>query len=211
MAFYAQSMLQISLELALDDASYVDMAVKFFEQFVWISSAMIHIGGDGDMWDEDDGFFYDVLRTPDGEAQKLKVRSVVGLLPLCAATVFSEDTLEKLPELQRSTGWFCDRRPLLVSKMHDPRAVGYRGRRLLSLLSEQRLRRVLSRMLDENEFLSPYGIRSLSRHHLRSPRHVRRRRRGGEDRVTRPPSRTRRCSAATRTGVARSGCRSTAC
>jgi len=169
MAFYTQSMLQISLELALDDPSYVDMAVKFFEQFVWISSAMIHIGGDGDMWDEDDGFFYDVLRTPDGEAQKLKVRSIVGLLPLCATTVFSEDNLEKLPELQRSTGWFVDRRPLLVSKMHDPRAVGYRGRRLLSLLSEQRLRRVLSRMLDENEFLSPYGIRSLSRHHLDHP------------------------------------------
>jgi hypothetical protein len=169
MAFYTQSMLQISLELALDDPSYVDMALKFFEQFIWISSAMIHIGGDGDMWDEEDGFFYDVLRTPDGHAEKLKVRSMVGLLPLCAATVFSEDTLEKLPELQRGTGWFVDRRPLLVSKIHDPRAVGYRGRRLLSLLGEQRLRRVLGRLFDENEFLSPHGIRSLSRYHLEHP------------------------------------------
>ena len=97
-----------------DDPSYVDMAVKFFEQFIWISSAMIHIGGDGDMWDEEDGFFYDVLRAPDGDAQKLKVRSVVGLLPLCAATVFSEDTLEKLPELQRSTGWFVSLRWVIV-------------------------------------------------------------------------------------------------
>jgi hypothetical protein len=169
MAFYAQAMLQISLELALDDASYVDMALKFFEHFIWIASAMIHIGGAGEMWDEEDGFFYDVLRTPDGRAQRLKVRSMVGLLPLCAATVISEDATVKLPELQRSALWFVNHRPQLIRNIQDPRTTGFRGRRLLSLLSEERLRRVLARMLDENEFLSPYGIRSLSRHHLDHP------------------------------------------
>ena len=97
MAFFAQSMLQISLELALDDRSYADMALKFFEHFIWIASAMIHIGGKGEMWDEEDGFFYDVLRTPDGRSQQLKVRSMVGLLPLCAATVISEEVMAALP------------------------------------------------------------------------------------------------------------------
>ena len=169
MAFYAQSMLQISLELALDDRSYVDMALKFFEHFVWIASAMIHIGGKGEMWDEEDGFFYDVLRTPDGRARKLKVRSMVGLLPLCAATVVSEEVMAALPELQQRAGWFVHHRPHLVTNIHDPRRPGYHDRRLLSLLSEERLRRVLARMLDENEFLSPFGIRSLSRHHLEHP------------------------------------------
>jgi hypothetical protein len=169
MAFFAQSMLQISLELALDDRSYADMALKFFEHFIWIASAMIHIGGKGEMWDEEDGFFYDVLRTPDGRSQPLKVRSMVGLLPLCAATVISEEVMAALPQLQQRAGWFCSNRPHLVSNIHDPRRPGYRNRRLLSLLSEDRLRRVLSRLLDENEFLSPFGIRSLSRHHLEHP------------------------------------------
>jgi hypothetical protein len=169
MAFYAQSMLQLSLELALDDRSYVDMALKFFEHFIWITSAMIHIGGNGEMWDEEDGFFYDVLRTPDGRARKLKVRSMVGLLPLCAATVVNEQVMEALPELQQRAGWFVSNRPNLVSNIHDPRRPGYRNRRLLSLLGEDRLRRVLARLLDENEFLSPFGIRSLSRHHLENP------------------------------------------
>jgi Mannosylglycerate hydrolase MGH1-like glycoside hydrolase domain len=169
MAFYAQSMLQISLELALEDRSYVDMALKFFEHFVWIASAMIHIGGKGEMWDEEDGFFYDVLRTPDGRARKLRVRSMVGLLPLCAATVVSEEVMAALPELQQRAGWFAHNRPHMVTNIHDPRRPGYHDRRLLSLLSEERLRRVLARMLDENEFLSPFGIRSLSRHHLEHP------------------------------------------
>jgi len=121
------------------------------------------------MWDEEDGFFYDVLRTPDGRARQLKVRSMVGLLPLCAATVIDEQVMEALPELQQRAGWFVSNRPRLVSNIHDPRAPGYRNRRMLSLLSEERLRRVLARMLDENEFLSPFGVRSLSRHHLAHP------------------------------------------
>jgi hypothetical protein len=169
MAFYAQAMLQLSLELALHDRSYIDMALKFFEHFVWIASAMIHIGGQGEMWDDEDGFYYDVLRLPDGRAQRLKARSMVGLLPLCAATVLNEEVMTALPELQQRAGWFVNNRPQLVSNIHDPRRPGYRNRRLLSLLSEQRLRRVLARVLDEDEFLSPYGIRSLSRHHLEHP------------------------------------------
>jgi Mannosylglycerate hydrolase MGH1-like glycoside hydrolase domain len=169
MAFYAQAMLQISLELALDDRSYIDMALKFLEHFIWIASAMVHIGGKGEMWNDEDGFFYDVLRTPDGRAQQLKVRSMVGLLPLCAATVVDEEVMAALPELQQRAGWFVSNRPHLVSNIHDPGRPGYHNRRLLSLLSEERLRRVLGRLLDEDEFLSPFGIRSLSRHHLRHP------------------------------------------
>ena len=122
------------------------------------------------MWDEEDGFFYDVLRTPDGRTQQLKVRSMVGLLPLCATTVI-ERRGDGGAAASSSNGpaGSCSNRPHLVSNIHDPRRPGYRNRRLLSLLSEERLRRVLSRMLDENEFLSPYGIRSLSRHHLEHP------------------------------------------
>jgi hypothetical protein len=169
MAFYAQMMLQISLELALADPSYGDMALKFFEHFVWIASAMVHIGGQGAMWNEEDGFFYDVLRTPDGRDHQLRVRSMVGLLPLCAVAVIDEQVMAQLPELQARAGWFVRHRPHLVCNIHDPRRPGFRDRRMLSLLSENRLRRVLARMLDEQEFLSPFGIRSLSRHHLDHP------------------------------------------
>ena len=169
MAFYAQAMLQISLELAVEDRSYVDMALKFFDHFVWIASSMIQIGGQGEMWNEEDGFFYDVLRTPDGKARQLKVRSIVGLLPLCTAAAVDEQVVAALPELQQRARWFASHRPHLVSNIHDPRRPGYRDRRLLSLLSEERLRRVLSLVLDENEFLSPFGIRSLSRYHLEHP------------------------------------------
>ncbi|HSY40661.1 MAG TPA: hypothetical protein VLA79_14070, partial [Polyangia bacterium] len=169
MAFYAQAMLQISLELAIEDRSYVDMALKFFDHFVWIASSMIQIGGQGEMWNEEDGFFYDVLRTPDGKARQLKVRSIVGLLPLCTAAAIDEQVVAALPELQQRARWFANHRPHLVSNIHDPRRPGYRDRRLLSLLSEERLRRVLGHVLDENEFLSPFGIRSLSRYHLEHP------------------------------------------
>src|SRR5262249_1925449 len=149
--------------------AYIDMALKFFEHFIWIASAMIHIGGQGEMWDNTDGFFYDVLRTPDGRSQRLKVRSMVGLLPLCAATVLNDEVMTAIPQLQQRAGWFASNRPHLVSNIHDPRRPGFRNRRLLSLLSEERLRRVLARVLDEEEFLSPYGVRSLSRRHLEHP------------------------------------------
>jgi hypothetical protein len=121
------------------------------------------------MWDEEDGFFYDVLRLPNGQAQRLKVRSMVGLLPLCAATVFDGVLLVKYPELADRLKWFLNSRPEVVASIHDPRNKGFADRRLASILDENKLRRVLAKMLDENEFLSQYGIRSLSRYHADHP------------------------------------------
>lgn len=121
------------------------------------------------MWDEEDGFFYDVLRLPDGQAQRLKIRSMVGLLPLCAATAFDPELINKYPEVNERFQWFMDARPELCGAFHDPRKVGVAGRHLFAVLDENKLRRVLAKMLDENEFLSPYGLRSLSRFHADHP------------------------------------------
>src|SRR5262249_52622092 len=115
------------------------------------------------------GFFYDVLRLPDGRAQRLKVRSMVGLLPLCAATTFHGELVAKYPEFGERFKWFLDARPELVASIHDPRKQSAAGRHLASILNEDKLRRVLAKMLDENEFLSHYGIRSLSRFHADHP------------------------------------------
>jgi hypothetical protein len=169
MALFCQNMLDIASELAMTDADYADMSLKFVEHFLWIASAMGHLGGDTSMWDEEDGFFYDVLRLPDGSARRLKVRSMVGLLPLCAVTVFDGQLIAKYPELGERLRWFLESRPELCAAIHDPRKPGIANRRLASILDETRLRRVLAKMLDENEFLSPYGIRSLSRYHLEHP------------------------------------------
>jgi hypothetical protein len=162
-------MLEIAVELAMTDSDYADMALKFCEHFLWIGSAMAHLGEDTGMWDEEDGFFYDVLRLPDGRARRLKVRSMVGLLPLCAATAFDGEFLAKYPEMVERILWFLGARPELSTAIHDPKQVGVAGRRLLSILDSSKLRRVLARMLDESEFLSPYGIRSLSRFHADHP------------------------------------------
>jgi hypothetical protein len=121
------------------------------------------------MWDEEDGFFYDVLRLPEGTAQRMKVRSMVGLLPLCAATVFEGNLYKKFPEISKQVVRYLDARPELTAFIHDPRKIGHSGRRLAAVLDETKLRRVLSRMLDENEFLSAYGIRALSRYHHEHP------------------------------------------
>ena len=169
MALFCQNMLEIAVELAMTDPDYEDMALKFSEHFLWIASAMAHLGQDTGMWDEEDGFFYDVLRLPNGQAQRLKVRSMVGLLPLCAATTFEGDLLAKSPELAERLHWFLAARPELYAAIHDPTKPGFAGRRLGSILDEVKLRRVLAKMLDEDEFLSPYGIRSLSRYHADHP------------------------------------------
>jgi hypothetical protein len=169
MALYCQNMLEIAVELAVTDADYADMALKFAEHFMWIASAMGRMGGDTGMWDEEDGFFYDVLRLPNGQSQRLKVRSMVGLLPLCAATIYEGEIVRLYPDIAARLNWFLESRPDLSAMIHDPRKPGVAGRTLGSILDETKLRRVLSKMLDENEFLSPYGIRSLSRYHADHP------------------------------------------
>ena len=172
MAFYCQNMLEMALILADHDPQYEEFAFSFLQHFIWIAYAMDRIGEHHDeMWDEADGFFYDVLRLPDGSAKRLKVRSMVGLLPLCASTIFEADALTKHPRLMELIALFRERHPEVVAKV-APTAegyIGYDGRRLLSTLSQKRLERVLGYLLDENEFLSPHGIRSLSRYHQDHP------------------------------------------
>jgi hypothetical protein len=169
MAFYSQNMFELALELWKYDASYEDMALKFLEHFLWIASAMDRIGDNQDeMWDEQDGFFYDLLRLPDGTAARLKVRSMVGLLSLCAATVIPQETVDQFPRLLDRGRQFIRHHPEVVANI-APLTPGLHGRRLLAILSEDKLRRVLARMLDEKEFLGDYGIRALSRYHLDHP------------------------------------------
>jgi hypothetical protein len=151
---------------------YEEIAFKFVQHFMWISYAMDRVGEHHDeMWDEKDGFFYDLLRLPSGESMRLKVRSMVGLLPLCASTVFEGDSATRHPKLMEMIALFRKRHPELVSHVApvDEGFVGQKERRLLSILNRKKLERVLGYLLDENEFLGPYGIRSLSRHHLHHP------------------------------------------
>jgi hypothetical protein len=150
-------------------ATYADMVLKFISHFVSIASATIHAGGNTGMWDEEDGFFYDVLQLPNGQAHRLKVRSMVGLLPLCAVTFFEGEFAEKYPQVMRRLRAFLDARPELVTFIHDPNRTGQGGRKLGAILDEAKLRRVLAKMLDEKEFFSPYGVRSLSRWHGEHP------------------------------------------
>jgi hypothetical protein len=169
-SFFCQNMLEIAMELAAHDASYVDMASKFIDHFLWIARGMNRVGSQG-MWDEEDGFYYDVLRQPDGTATRLKVRSVVGLLPLCATTVIEPWQRERVPEAVADMLDHLKRRPDLGQSVHPtgPGHYGVGGRGIAALVNPDRLRRILSRMLDENEFLSPYGIRALSRYHADHP------------------------------------------
>jgi hypothetical protein len=170
MAFFSQHMLQIALELTQADPVYEDMALKFLEHFFLIAASMDRVGSsDDELWDDEDGFFYDVLRMPDGTGQRLRVRSLVGLLPLCAVTVISAETLAAFPSLMERAGRTLRRYGGLLARIHDPAAVGVGGRHLLSVLPDDKLRRVLARMLDEERFLSPYGIRSLSKWHEDHP------------------------------------------
>ncbi len=169
MALYADNMLEIAMELAMTDDDYTDMVLKFLQHDTLITSSLVNMGEGIGMWDEEDGFFYDVLRLPNGDSQRLKVRSMVGLLPLCAATVFEPQVFEKYPEIARRFERFMDSRPELRAASHDPTKIGAGGRHLFAVLDETKLRRVLAKVLDENEFLGPYGIRSLSRYHADHP------------------------------------------
>jgi hypothetical protein len=165
MVLFCQNMMEIAVELALHRPVYQEICLQFAEHFLWIAAALAHAGANTGMWDEKDGFFYDVLRLPDGRSERLRVRSMVGLLPLCAVTVFQGALRERAPELFERARAFLEARPELRAHIHDPAKIGYKGRRLGAVLNEGRLRRVLERMLDENEFFGRYGIRSLSRCH----------------------------------------------
>ena len=170
MAFYCQCMLEIALILCEYDEIYEEVAFKFVQHFMWIAYAMDRIGESEDkMWDEEDGFFYDLLRLPDGQAMRLKVRSMVGLLPLCASTVFEADAATRYPKLTELIALFKKRHPEVIAQVAPEGFIGYKGRRLMSILSRKKLERVLSYMLDENEFLGPHGIRSLSKYHQNHP------------------------------------------
>ena len=169
-SMFAQNMLEIAVELAADDPFYEDMAMKFAEHFLWIAHAMNQTGPEG-MWDEEDGFYYDVLRLPDGTASRLKVRSMVGLLPLCATTVIEPWQRERVPRVTDILRERLERMPELRNSIHATgrKNFGYAERGIAALVNEDRLRRILTRMLDEKEFLSPHGIRALSRFHEEHP------------------------------------------
>ncbi|WP_232296175.1 glucosidase [Terriglobus sp. TAA 43] len=169
-SLFCQNMLEISVELASHDSFFQDMATKFAEHFLWIAKALNQTGAEG-MWDEEDGFYYDILRLPDGSCQRLKVHSMVGLLPLCAVTIIEPWQRERIPRVVEALRERLRRMPELLNNIH-PTGLGHLGygeRGIVALVTPERLRRILTRMLDENEFLSPYGIRSLSRYHAEHP------------------------------------------
>ncbi|MGE0552510.1 MAG: glucosidase [Gemmatimonadales bacterium] len=170
MAMYALNLMRIALELAMHNEVYEDIATKFFEHFLHIAEAMTNIGGDGvGLWDEEDGFYYDVLNSSDDRMIPLRVRSMVGLIPLFAVDTIDQSLLEALPEFGKRLEWYLRYRPelaALVGKWHVP---GSGDRRLLSLVPGERIKPILERLLDETEFLSPFGVRALSRHHEEHP------------------------------------------
>jgi hypothetical protein len=170
MALFAQNMCELAAEIAVHDRAYEDMVFKFLEHVLYISAAMNRPGRDG-MWDEEDGFYYDLLRLPDGNVTRLKVRSMVGLLPLCAATVIEQHQRDSVPRAAAAFQARLAQMPDLIKSMHPTGAgnFGVAGRGIVALVNPERLRRILSKVLDENEFLSPHGIRSLSKFHEQNP------------------------------------------
>ncbi len=170
MAMYTLNLLAIALELAREEPVYEDVASKFWEHFIYIAHAMQHRGDDHiGLWDEQDGFFYDVLKLPNGAHFPLKIRSTVGLIPLFAVETLEPELLNRLPGFKRRLNWFLENRPDLTSNVACMSTPGRGERRLLSIAGEKELRSILKYMLDEREFLSPYGIRSLSQYHRRHP------------------------------------------
>ena len=170
MAMYTLNLLAIALELATEDPCYEDVASKFWEHFIYIANAMSHRGDEHmGLWNEEDGFFYDVLKLPDGNQFPMKIRSMVGLIPLFAVETLEPDVLDKLPDFKKRLEWFIDNRPDLTANVACMRTEGMGDRRLLSIADADQLRSILKFMLDENEFLSPYGIRALSQFHRDNP------------------------------------------
>jgi hypothetical protein len=170
MAMYCLNLMEIALELAREDSAYEDVASKFWEHFLYIAHAMNHFGDDDEgMWDASDGFFYDMLHMPDGHHVPLKVRSLVGLIPLFAAATLEPRLMDQLPGFKRRMQWFIANRPDLTRNVASMVVPGKGERRLLSIVNPAQLRLILKRMLDEQEFLSPFGIRSLSRAHKDQP------------------------------------------
>ena len=209
MAFYCTTMLAMALELAKDEPPYADLALKFFEHFVAIAKAMNTLGGDG-LWSERDGFYYDLMST-DAGPMKLRIRSMVGLVPLFAAESLDDELITQLPIFEERLRVVL--REPARARAHD---LDHSATRITTTgcsrsRAAQRLERVLKTVLDETEFLSPYGIRSLSRVHARQAVRPAHRRPRATRSTTRPARATRGCSAATRTGAARCGSRSTTC
>ena len=170
MCLFCQNMMEIALELAKHDPGYQDIAAKFAEHFLWIAASMDRVGvHEDELWDEEDGFFYDVLSLPDGSVQRLKTRSLVGLLPLCATTVIPADMPTRFPAFTERLETFMARHREMLANVHAPMVPGVEGRFLLTVCDETKLRRILTRMLDEERFLSPFGIRSLSKWHEQHP------------------------------------------
>jgi hypothetical protein len=170
MAMYTLNLLAIALELASKDPAYEDVASKFWEHFIYIAHAMSHRGHDDmGLWDDQDGFFYDVLKLPDGRKHPMRIRSMVGLIPLFAVETLEPELLDRLPGFKRRLEWFIDNRRDLVANIACMRTAGMGERRLLSIANRDQLRRILEFMLDEKEFLSPHGIRALSQYHRHHP------------------------------------------
>ena len=170
MGMYCLNMLAIAMELASEDPAYEDVASKFWEHFLYIAHAMNHLGDERSrLWNEEDGFYYDVLCLPDGTGFPMKVRSMVGLIPLFAVETLEPETLRKMSGFKRRLEWFIDNRKDLIGNVACMRTRGKAERRMLSILDQNQLRRVLKVMLDEKEFLSPYGIRALSQIHKEHP------------------------------------------
>jgi hypothetical protein len=170
MAFFCQCMLEMAILIAREDATYQDFVLKFAQHFLWIAGSMDRVGDNKDeLWDEEDGFFYDLLTLPDGSAQRLRLRSMVGLLPLAATAVIPAEVFDEFPAVTERMRAFIAKHPELLANIHPVDKPGVDGRRMLALVNERKLRRILERMLHEDRFLSPYGIRSLSRFHLDNP------------------------------------------
>jgi hypothetical protein len=211
MGMYCLNMLAIALELARENLAYEDVATKFFEHFMYIVGALYDIGGDGiSLWNEEDEFFYDVLHQPNGQSIPLRVRSLVGLIPLLAVETIEPELLQALPQFHRRLEWFIDHYPELAKLTSHWHLPGAGDRRLVALVRGHRMKRILSRMLDPEEFLSAYGVRSLSKHHQEHPYELNidgmAHTVAYEQASPRVP-----CLGATPTGADRSGSRSTTC